>query len=107
MQKFVWAAAAVLAATVGTSAAIDSSEAARLTAAARVVQDIQATIPLDYWNRARCVIVIPDLKKAAFIIGGEYGKGVMSCRSGGSLERAGFHAARERELGLSGRRRVG
>jgi len=26
------------------------------------------------------VVVIPELKKAAFIFGGEYGKGVMSCR---------------------------
>src|SRR5437870_3500201 len=33
-------------------------------------------------SRARCVAVVPDLKKAAFIVGGEYGKGVMSCRSG-------------------------
>jgi lipid-binding SYLF domain-containing protein len=82
MQRFVWAAAAVLAVTVATSAAISSSETARLAAAARVVHDIQATIPQDYWNRARCVIVIPELKKAAFILGAEYGKGVMSCRSG-------------------------
>ena len=36
----------------------------------------------EYWTRARCVVVIPELKKAAFIIGGEYGKGVMSCRAG-------------------------
>src|SRR4030095_13445389 len=36
----------------------------------------------DYWDRARCVIVIPDLKKAAFVFGGEYGKGAMSCRAG-------------------------
>ena len=36
----------------------------------------------DFWTRARCVVVMPDLKKAAFIVGGEYGKGVMSCRAG-------------------------
>lgn len=81
MQRFVWAAAAVLAATMGTSAAINSSEAARLATAAQVVQDIQTTIPEESWTRAQCAIVIPDLKKAAFIFGGEYGKGVMSCRS--------------------------
>ena len=28
------------------------------------------------------MLVIPELKKAAFIVGGEYGKGVMSCRAG-------------------------
>jgi len=82
MKKFVMTVAAVLAATAGASAAIDSTEAARLAAASRVVQDIHTTIPQDYWSRARCVAVIPDLKKAAFVLGGEYGKGVMSCRSG-------------------------
>ena len=82
MQRLVCAAAVVLAATIGTSAAINSSEAVRLAASARVVQDIQSTIPSDLWNGAQCAIVIPDLKKAAFILGGEYGKGVMSCRSG-------------------------
>jgi lipid-binding SYLF domain-containing protein len=82
MQRLAWTAAALLAATMGTHAAIDSSEAARLATAAQVVQDIQTTIPQEYWNRARCAIVIPDVKKAAFIVGGEYGKGVMSCRSG-------------------------
>src|SRR5438132_9406934 len=39
-------------------------------------------IPEETWNRAECVAVIPGLKKAAFIIGGEFGKGVISCRSG-------------------------
>src|SRR5439155_7729105 len=40
------------------------------------------SIPQEYWDRARCVAVVPDLVKAAFIIGGEYGKGVVSCRAG-------------------------
>jgi SH3 domain-containing YSC84-like protein 1 len=81
MQRFALAAAALLAATFAT-AAIPPAETARLTAAARVAHDIQTTIPTDYWERARCVAVIPELKKAAFIVGGEYGKGVMSCRAG-------------------------
>ena len=40
-------------------------------------------IPERIWNNAKCVVVIPSLKKAAFIIGGEWGKGVMSCRNAG------------------------
>src|SRR5881275_196454 len=64
------------------AAAISSGESARLASAARVVQDIRAEVPSEYWGRSRCVVVIPDLKKAAFIVGGEYGKGVMSCRAG-------------------------
>jgi len=59
-----------------------ASEASRLTLAASAVREIRNEIPEEYWNRARCVLVIPELKKAAFIIGGEYGKGVMSCRAG-------------------------
>jgi len=81
MQRLAMAAAAVLFAT-RASAAITPSETARLAAAAQVVQDVHTTIPQDYWDRARCVAVIPELKKAAFIVGGEFGKGVMSCRAG-------------------------
>jgi lipid-binding SYLF domain-containing protein len=82
MSKYVAAVALLLVGAVNANAAIGSVEAARLTAAAQVVQDIRTTIPPELWSRARCVTVIPDLKKAAFIFGGEYGKGVMSCRSG-------------------------
>ena len=82
MKRLAFAAAAVLASAAGASAAITSGETARLTAAAQIVQDIRSDIPQQYWDRAHCVAVIPDLKKAAFIFGGEYGKGVMSCRAG-------------------------
>jgi lipid-binding SYLF domain-containing protein len=40
-------------------------------------------IPEDLWKKAECVIVIPSMKKAAFVFGGEYGAGVMSCRRAG------------------------
>src|SRR6478735_1386995 len=59
-----------------------ASEATRLAGAAAAVQDVRNQIPQEYWKRARCVLVIPVLRKAAFIFGGEYGKGVMSCRAG-------------------------
>lgn len=39
-------------------------------------------IPQELWDKASCVMVVPGLKKAAFIFGGEYGKGLMSCRRG-------------------------
>lgn len=82
MYKWVLALVFVVAAVSSASAAIGSSEANRLASAAKVVQEIHDTIPADLWTRARCAAVIPDLKKAAFIFGGEYGKGVMSCRAG-------------------------
>ena len=66
------------------TAAISTAEANRLRDATTVLTDLRGTpdkgIPDELWNRAACVIVIPSVKKAAFIIGGEYGKGVASCR---------------------------
>ncbi len=72
--------------SVGTAvAAISTAETKRLNDAAAVVQELRDVpdngIPDELWNRATCVIVIPSLKKAAFGIGGEYGRGVMSCRA--------------------------
>jgi lipid-binding SYLF domain-containing protein len=75
----VIAAAAVLFLTASSALA---TEAGRLTAAAAALQEVRSEIPAEYWTRARCALVIPDLKKAAFISAGEYGKGVMSCRGG-------------------------
>jgi lipid-binding SYLF domain-containing protein len=83
MKRLAFTALAVVASS-SISTAISMDEAARLADAARIVQAIRPTIPEDYWTRARCAAVIPDLKKAAFIVGGEYGKGAMSCRSGDS-----------------------
>jgi SH3 domain-containing YSC84-like protein 1 len=62
------------------SAVVFAAEAPPVVAAAGVVDDIRPQIPQESWTRAHCVIVLPGLKKAAFIVGGEYGKGVMSCR---------------------------
>jgi lipid-binding SYLF domain-containing protein len=42
-------------------------------------------IPLDLLNKANCVIVVPSEKKAAFIVGSSYGRGVMTCRSGSNF----------------------
>jgi len=82
MKRLAVSVAAVLAFAAPARAALKPNDAERLQNAARIVQEIRNDIPQDYWDRARCVVVIPDLKKAAFIFGGEFGKGVMSCRSG-------------------------
>jgi SH3 domain-containing YSC84-like protein 1 len=42
-------------------------------------------IPRDLLNKADCVVVVPSVKKAAFIVGASYGRGVMTCRSGASF----------------------
>jgi lipid-binding SYLF domain-containing protein len=65
-------------------AELSKSEARRLGEAATVLSELRGTpdrgIPEDLWNKAQCVMVIPSMKKAAFVIGGEAGSGVMSCR---------------------------
>lgn len=84
MKRAALTAAAVLVSVMSAQAALTPGEVARLAAAGKVLQEVHSTIPQEYLDRARCVAVIPDLKKAAFVFGGEYGKGAMSCRAGTS-----------------------
>src|SRR5947209_17281401 len=57
----------------------------RLTESASVFSEIMKTpdkgIPQDLLSRAACVIVLPNVKKGAFVVGGEYGKGFAECRN--------------------------
>jgi len=46
------------------------------------ILNIPDDIPQSLLDKAYCVIVIPSVLKAAFIVGGSYGRGVMTCRSG-------------------------
>ena len=65
-------------------AALSTGEQKRLNDAGAVVTSLRGTengISEDLWQKADCVIVVPGMKKAAFVVGGEYGKGVMSCRT--------------------------
>ena len=77
-------AAAVLLAPLCLQAAKESESVNRLDAAADVLTDMMRTsdkgIPQDLLNRAECVVVIPGLKKAAFLVGGKYGRGFAMCR---------------------------
>jgi lipid-binding SYLF domain-containing protein len=57
----------------------------RLNSAADVIQEIMATpdkgIPSSILAGASCVVVVPTYKKGAFIVGGQYGQGVATCRT--------------------------
>ena len=46
------------------------------------IMNIPDNIPHDVMEKAECVIVFPSVLKAAFIVGGSYGRGAMSCRRG-------------------------
>src|SRR5277367_3126015 len=57
----------------------------RLENAGTVMQeilDVPDDIPQDLLNKARCVVVLPSVLKAAFVVGGSYGRGTMVCRTG-------------------------
>jgi lipid-binding SYLF domain-containing protein len=61
-------------------------DAKRLNRSTVVLNEIRGAsdtgIPERIWNKAECIVVIPSVKKAAFIFGGEFGSGVMSCKNG-------------------------
>jgi len=61
-------------------------EAARLKESYHVLKEIMDTpdkgIPRDLLDKSVCVVVFPAVKKAAFIVGGSYGRGAITCRSG-------------------------
>jgi len=56
----------------------------RLQSAAGALKEVMdipdKSIPQDLLNKAQCIVIAPDLKKGAFIIGAKYGKGFVSCR---------------------------
>jgi lipid-binding SYLF domain-containing protein len=65
----------------------DNEPAKRLDEAAAVFSEVMATpdkgIPQELLENAHCIVIVPELKTGAFIIGGKYGKGYMSCRRKG------------------------
>jgi lipid-binding SYLF domain-containing protein len=56
------------------------------TLALREIFGMPEGIPKDLLDRAECVIVFPSVKKFAMGVGGSYGRGVISCRSGETFE---------------------
>src|SRR5229473_3116588 len=66
-------------------AANDEKEKERVKDAGEVMKEIlniPDDIPQDLLDKAECLIILPSVKKAAFGIGGSYGRGVMVCRNG-------------------------
>jgi len=71
----------------------ESEPARRLGDAALVLSQImdapERRIPEERLERARCLVIVPDLKVGRFVIGGQYGKGFVACRNG---QRIGWSA---------------
>ena len=73
--------------TLSASAADDKATIeARIASAKDVLDEIMATpdkaIPNQIMSQATCVGVVPSVKKGAFVVGAEYGQGVVTCRTG-------------------------
>lgn len=88
MKKFILlacACAVTLASSQSFAADSRPDMVKRLDASARVIQEIQSipakAIPDWLVSKATCVAVVPGYKKAAFIVGGSYGQGVVTCRT--------------------------
>jgi len=68
--------------------ASEKDERERLENSGKVMQEILNVpddIPQDLLDKARCVVVLPSVLKAAFVVGGSYGRGVMVCRTGNNF----------------------
>lgn len=67
----------------------DREPVKRLDEASAVFSEIMATpdngIPQDLLANAHCIVIVPGLKTAAFLVGGKYGKGYLSCRNKGGV----------------------
>ena len=87
MIKKIIQVACICAAITLTASATDMQKLnERIEAAHLVLHELMATpdkgIPDDVAASATCVAVVPAFKKGAFIVGAQYGQGVVTCRTG-------------------------
>ena len=84
-MKTIVASVTALLVAATAFAQLSKSDIKKLNEATTVLSEIRNApdngIPDSVWSKAHCVVVIPDLKKAGFIVGGEHGSGVMSCKN--------------------------
>jgi lipid-binding SYLF domain-containing protein len=83
MKRFL--SLAVVMVLAGLPASAQKDENNRIRNAGKVMVEILNVpddIPADLLDKAECVIVLRSVMKAAFVVGGSYGRGVMTCRSG-------------------------
>jgi SH3 domain-containing YSC84-like protein 1 len=68
--------------------AADKESVKRLNESAAVFSEVMAApdkgIPQEMLENAHCIVIVPGLKTAAFVFGGKYGKGYLSCRNKGA-----------------------
>src|SRR5262245_3818400 len=97
-MRRLWLATLLVALTV-TSALGASKEEERLANAGKVIDEIMSgkdNLPKNVRDKAECVVIIPGMKKGGFIVGGRFGKGMVSCRGNG---KSGWGAPAMLEMG--------
>jgi lipid-binding SYLF domain-containing protein len=86
MKKLFQALCVTATLTLSAAAADTAKLDQRVEAAHNVLHELMGTpdkgIPDEIAAKATCVAVIPGFKKGAFLVGGQYGQGVVSCRTG-------------------------
>src|SRR6202163_2371175 len=85
MRKVISTLMALALTALPALAADDAKETERLENSDTVMEEILNVpddIPQDLLDKAECILVFPSVLKAAFLIGGSYGRGAMVCRSG-------------------------
>src|SRR3984885_12165087 len=86
MKKFLLLALIVSLCSFSFAADEDTKVADRAESAAQVLNEIQGApdkgIPQEVLGSAECVAVVPSMLKGGFIVGGKYGRGLASCRTG-------------------------
>jgi len=83
MKNRVWLVVLMLAGVLPVVGQMKENE--RIEESATVMKeilDMPDTINRDVLNKAECIVIYPSVKKAAFIVGGSYGRGVITCRKG-------------------------
>jgi lipid-binding SYLF domain-containing protein len=85
MKKYGITVLTLLLSTFAFAGSGQQDTSARLQSAATVMHEIMAApdkgIPEEVFNGAKCIAVVPDMAKGAFIVGGEHGRGVVTCRT--------------------------
>ena len=85
MKKYLVSLSVLSLATFGFAGSGVEATNSRLQAAGTVLGEIMAApdkgIPEEVLNDAKCIAVVPNMAKGAFVVGGEHGRGVVTCRT--------------------------
>ena len=85
--RIMFGVALVVLGLMATSLSAAGKAVERCDTAAKVLDEVMGTpekaVPEDLINKAQCIVIVPGVKKAGLGFGGEYGKGVLVCRSKG------------------------